>query len=215
MKKDGEKHADGREDSCDIAGTLDASGAAVSRRIRQIFDLLRPYAELVQEGDHWVPRLHVCAPEDLALTKLELGTVVKALGRLADGVREGKVRILPGSNTMLVAGEEEALRAYAPWLLGVRSGSKYVVRSGWTWFPPEYEIELSSQGTTAFIDALSTGSGGAWLLAELGVPGGLVAALLATDTGAVALMRDLSSKNAVVLSFVLLGDIPVVVVLPA
>jgi hypothetical protein len=193
------------------------------RRLARIFDLMQPYVCLVQEDQKVFVRIHACRVTELSLTESELRLVAQALRPVNEGIRHGYFEVIPGSVSLRVHDTEKGLATLVPFMspgLKLKIGDM-VARTGWTWFPPEFEIELTQLGTTALIDALAAGSGAAWLSAELGLGtpiAGVVAAILALQVGVLGLLRDLSSKGAITLSITwnpLVPGVPLVFPKPA
>lgn len=211
--------AEDRTDMPTISEDIGGLAKKVGARWRRVWDIVQPYALLTKEEEHIEARLHVCDPTALAISRQELKTVIASLDLINQGTRRGLWKIVPGTVSLQVKDSPGALREVMPWL-GVTMLSSAVARSGWTWLPPEYEIELTPQGTAALIAALASGSGAAWVAAELGVtaiPAGLLAALLALMSGLLMLHQALSPKNAIVISIlpILLPTGPVITVRPA
>jgi len=203
-----------REVAAPLVTTDDVIRAGAGRT-RYVLEILRGAVKIV--GKPAAPRLRIEVLDSrrTELTKLEWRAMVEAVGRINSAIEKGIVELTPGLDSMRLANPAEAMELLVPGLFAANRMSPALLASvSGQWFPPGICIDLTPAQTTSLIAALATGSGAAWVATELGaVPAGLLAALLALDAGALALLQSVSSTGAI--GFKITGVPPLIpVVIP-
>lgn len=128
---------------------------------------------------------------------------VNALQTIGAMLDAGVLTFDPATRTLVAANNLVALQRFIPGGVVWPVGGRVIAAVGFSLVPPEFEIELTPAGTTAFENLLGGAAAGVGPgLIALGLPPWAAGAMAAAPLAIVKAVHALSAKNAVKLSFV-------------